>query len=288
MAAFPFSSPRLGEAERDIPRLPLRPRLDLSGDLDSSFDFFRLCERLWRSLAGVLERLRDSVFLTGDLEERDPLRDFLPLLGDFDRLRLEDFFALPADRLRLRVFRSLPADRDRLRLAGTRFLLAERDRLRLPLPSLLAERDRLRLAGLRPLLADRLRLRLSALRRFGDREWLRDLRRGAGDLERDSLERRRREALRERRLAERERLREREALRERERRRFWGLRLRLRRRLEAERERRTRRGERDLERFRLRLRLLEKLLMGFSSITRMRRPLISVLSSFSIARFMSL
>lgn len=268
--AFPFSSPRLGEAERDFPRLPLRPRLDLSGDLDSSF-FFRFCERLWRSLAGVLERLRDSAFLTGDFEERDPLRDFLPLVGDFDRLRLEDFFAFPADRLRLRVFRSLPADRDRLRLAGTRLLLAERDRLRLPLPSLLAER---------------LRLRLSALRRFGDRERLRDLRRGAGDLERDSLERRRREALRERRLTERERLREREALRERERRRFWG--LRLRRRLEPERERRTRRGERDLERFRLRLRLLEKLLMGFSSMTRMRRPLSSELSSFSIARFMSL
>lgn len=133
---------------------------------------------------------------------------------------------------------------------------------------------RLRLACFRSLLAER-------LRRFGERERLRDLRRGAGDFERDSLERRRREPLLERRLTERERLRD--ALRDR--RRFCG--LRLLRRLEPERDRRVRLGERLLERLRLRLRLLEKLRIGFSSTTLMRRPLISVLSSFSIARFMS-
>lgn len=340
LVAFPFSLPRFGEAERDFFRLLLRLRFDLAGDFDSSLDFLRLCERLWRSFDGVLERLRDT-FLGGDLE-RDGLRVFLLLLREVDRLRLADFFLLPSDRLRLRSFRSLLADRDRLRLAGFRFLLterdrlrlsffvllaererlrlacfgllAERDRLRLPFLVLLAERerlrlvcsrllltdrdllrlacfrallsdrDRLRLASFRPLLTDLDRLRLSALRRLTDRERLRDLRCGAGDLE--PLDRRRRDALRERRFAERDRLREREALRDGERRRFCGLRLFL--RLEPERERRVRLGERDLERFRLRLRLLEKPLMGFSSMTRIRRPFSSVLSSFSMARFMSL
>lgn len=325
LVAFPFSLPRFGEAERDFFRLLLRLRFDLAGDFDSSLDFLRLCERLWRSFDGVLERLRDT-FLGGDLE-RDGLRVFLLLLREVDRLRLADFFLLPSDRLRLRSFRSLLADRDRLRLAGFRFLLTERDRLRLSFFVLLAERERLRLAcfGLlaerdrlrlpflvllaererlrlvcsrllltdrdllrlacfRALLSDRDRLRLSALRRLTDRERLRDLRCGAGDLE--PLDRRRRDVLRERRFAERDRLREREALRDGERRRFCGLRLFL--RLEPERERRVRLGERDLERFRLRLRLLEKPLMGFSSITRIRRPFSSVLSSFSMARFMSL
>lgn len=284
-ATFPFSSPLTGETERDFPRLPLRLRLDF----DSSFDFLRLRERLSRSFAGDLERLREaSLPSAGDLE-REALRDFRPpalLAGDFDRLRLDFLSALPSDRLRLRLrdFGSLLADRDRLRLDGLlRFLTGERDRLRLaafsPLSSLFllaTERLRLRLAGFRSLLTDR-------LRRLGDRERLRDLRRGAGDLERDSLERRRREPLLERRLTERERLRERDALRER--RRFCG--LRLLRRLEPERDRRLRRGERLLERLRLRLRLLEKLRSGFSSMILIRRPLISVLSSFSIARFMS-
>lgn len=282
LATFPFSSPLPGEAERDFPRLPLRLRLDFFGD--SSFDFLRLRERLSRSLTGDLERLREyPLLLVGDLE-RDALLDFrppLPLPGDFDRLRLNDFLsALPSDRLRLRDFRSLLADRDRLWLDGLlRFLLGEPLRLRLAAFSsslllLAAEWLRLRLGCLRSLLPER-------LRRLGDRERLRDLRRVAGDLERDSLERRLREALLERRLTERERLRE--ALRER--RRFCG--LRLLRRLEPERDRRLRRGERLLERLRLRLRLLEKLLIGFSSTTLIRRPLISVLSSFSIARFMS-
>lgn len=284
MATFPFSSPLVGEAERDFPRLPLRLRLDF----DSSFDFLRLRERLSRSFAGDLERLREAPLPSaGDLD-REPLRDLRPpalLAGDFDRLRLDDLWsALPSDRLRLRDFRSLLADRDRLRLDGLlRFLTGERDRLRLAAFSsmsslflLATERLRLRLACFRSLLTDR-------LRRLGERERLRDLRRGAGDLERDSLERRRREPLLERRLTERERLRERDALRER--RRFCG--LRLLRRLEPERERRLRRGERLLERLRLRLRLLEKLRIGFSSMILIRRPLISVLSSFSIARFMS-
>lgn len=311
LVAFPFSLPRFGEAERDFLRLLLRLRLDFAGDFDSSLDFRRLCERLWRSFDGVVERLRDT-FFWGDLE-RDGLRVFRLLLREFDRLRLADFFLLPSDRLRLRSFRPVLADRDRLRLAGFRFLLTERDRLRLSFLVLLAERERLRLlsfvllaerdrlrlvcsrllltdrdllrlASFRPLLMDLDRLRLSALRRLTDRERLRDLRCGTGDLE--PLDRRRRDVLLERRLTERDRLRERETLRDGERRRFCGLRLFL--RLEPERDRRVRLGERDLERFRLRLRLLEKPLIGFSSTTLIRRPLSSVLSSFSMARFMSL
>lgn len=194
------------------------------------------------------------------------------------------------------------ADRERLRL--TRLLLvADRERLRLWRFLLLADRERLRLSCFR-LLADRDRLRLAAFCFLGVRDRLCDLRFATGLLEWESLEPRllRREPLRDRRgdlecarRGVRDRLREAEAERERLVR-LAGVgdrvreRLRLRLRLllwrEAERERR-RLGERLRERLRLLLRL-SGLRMGFSSITLMRRPFSSVLSSLSMARLMSL